>query len=70
MCWELSYTCFMIDISAQSHNGHRTPTLAKEEAPAEGDSDDMHPASALLFLKKSQSSELQGHHRRSQTASR
>ena len=60
----------IVDITAQSHNGHRAPTPAKEEARAEDDPDDMHPASALLFLKKSQSSELQGHHRRPQTASR
>ena len=65
-----TFVLLIIKISTQSYNGHRTPTPAKEEAPAEDNPDDMHPASALLFLKKSQSSELQGHHRRSQTASR
>ena len=48
-------------------NGHRTPTPARQAIKGEEETDDIHPASALLFLK---SSEPQGRHSRPQTASR
>ena len=72
-CWapmsEIQEQCQCDSSSVQEgpQNGHCTPTPLRQAIKGGEETDDIHPASALLFLK---SSEPQGRHSRPQTASR
>lgn len=70
-CDKRSFVFQVRDKQETFHNGLRTPFTGIKKAPSEDDeADDIHPASALLFLKSSKSSEPPNQHRRAQAASR